>query len=160
VSGRAPLPIDFPSLAGVDVATGPAQVAAIPAPVITPMSSRVVGDRREVTVRITPQRAVRLLTLDLSAGGGRVTEARVQGTEVGRAALGTGRLRITYSGPPAQGIEVLLTVRGGGPLRFRATDGSTGLDGLPGYSPRPEGVGAAGTHSSDLVLVSTSTTLP
>jgi hypothetical protein len=118
-----------------------------------------VGDRREVTVRVTSQRAVRLLSLDLATGGGRVVAARVQGTDVGRAALGRERLRITYSGPPPQGIEVLLTVRGGAEVTLRATDGSTGLDGLPGYTPRPAGVTAAGTHSSDLVLVSTSTTL-
>jgi hypothetical protein len=88
-----------------------------------------------------------------------VTAASVLGTDVGAEALGRDRLRITYSGPPASGVEVLLTVRGGGPVTLRATDGSTGLDGLPGYTPRPAGVGAAGTHSSDLVLVSRSTAL-
>jgi hypothetical protein len=159
VSGRTPLPVDFPYLAGVDVATGRAQPADLPAPLVTATSSRVVGDRREVTVRVTPQRAVRLLSLDLTTPGGKVTSARVLGTDVGTAALGRDRLRITYSGPPAEGVELLLTVQGGGPVTLRATDGSTGLDGLPGYTPRPAGVMAAGTHSSDLVLVSTSVVL-
>jgi hypothetical protein len=159
VSGRTPLPVDFPYLSGVDVATGTAQPADLPAPSVTPISSRTVGDRREITLRVTPQRAVRLLSLDLSTGGGRVTAARVQGTEVGTAALGRDRLTITYNGPPAQGVEVLLTVQGGGALTLRSTDGSTGLDGLPGYTARPVGVTAAGTHSSDLLLVSASTTL-
>jgi hypothetical protein len=159
VSGREPLPVDLPFLAGADVATGSAQPAALPAPQISPLSDRVVGNRHEITVRITPQRAVRMLALDLSTGEGTVTAAQVQGTDVGRAALGRDRLRITYAGPPAQGIEVLVTVEGGRSLTLRATDGSDGLDGLPGYTPRPAGVAAAGTHSSDLVMVSTSTTL-
>jgi hypothetical protein len=159
VAGRTPLPLDFPFLAGADVATGKAQPAALAPPVITQEASRVVGDHREITVRVTPRRAVRLVALDLSARGGKVTAARVLGTDVGAAALGRNRLRITYSGPPAIGIEILLTVEGGGPVTLRATDGSTGLDGLPGYTPRPPGVGAAGTHGSDLVMVSTSTTL-
>jgi hypothetical protein len=42
---------------------------------------------------------------------------------------------------------------------LRVIDGSDGLDGLPGFEPRPEGVDAAGTHSSDLVLVSGTTAL-
>jgi hypothetical protein len=159
VSGRSPLPVDFPFLAGADVATGKAQPAALEPPLITQEADRVAGDRHEITVRITPRRAVRLVTLDLAVPRGRVTGARVLGTDVGKEALGGDRLRITYSGPPAGGIEVLLTVEGRGPVTLRATDGSTGLDGLPGYTPRPAGVGAAGTHSSDLVLVSTSTTL-
>ncbi|MCU1614777.1 MAG: rane metallopeptidase [Frankiales bacterium] len=159
VSGHSPLPVAFPFLAGADVSTGPARPAALPAPLVTPVGDRVVGARHEVTVRVLPRRPVRLLALDLSAGAGRITAARVQGTDVGRKALGGNRLRIIYSGPPAEGIEVLLTVEGAapaGPLTLRATDGSDGLDGLPGYAARPAGVTAAGTHSSDLVLVSTS----
>jgi hypothetical protein len=103
---------------------------------------------------------VRLVALDLTAPGGRVTAARVQGTEVGRAALGRDRLRITYAGPPPGGIEALLTITGGAAPQLRVTDGSDGLDGLPGYTPRPPGVQAAGTHGSDLVLVTAATRLP
>jgi hypothetical protein len=157
VSGRAPLPVDFPFLAGADVATGVARPAELPPPVITPEPVRVTGDHRELTLRIASARPARLLALDLTVPGGRVTAAQVLGTDVGATALGRDRLRITYSGPPAQGIQVLLTVQGGGPITARATDGSDGLDGLPGYTPRPAGVAAAGTHSSDLVMVSTST---
>jgi hypothetical protein len=52
-----------------------------------------------------------------------------------------------------------VTVDGDGPVDLRVTDGSDGLTGLPGYEPRPDGVDAAGTHSSDLVLVSATTSL-
>jgi hypothetical protein len=55
---------------------------------------------------------------------------------------------------------VQVTVQGGGVPELRLTDGSDGLDGLPGYGPRPPDVGAAGTHTSDLVLVSAPVALP
>ena len=48
------------------------------------------------------------------------------------------------------------SVRG---ARLRALDGSDGLADLPGFRPRPAGVGVAGTHTSDLLLVETSRTL-
>jgi hypothetical protein len=160
VTGRRPLPVDLPYLAGLDLATGKAQVADLPAPAVEVVSDRVVGDRHELTLRITPRRPVRLVALDLDTAGGRVTSARVLGTDVGRTALGRDRLRITYAGPPPGGIEALIMVTGGRALTLRVTDGSDGLDGLPGYTPRPPGVQAAGSHSSDLVLVTATVPLP
>jgi hypothetical protein len=50
-------------------------------------------------------------------------------------------------------------VAGGGSVALRVIDGSDGLDGLPGFDGRPDGVDAAGTHSSDLVLVAGATEL-
>jgi len=38
-------------------------------------------------------------------------------------------------------------------------DGSDGLDGLPGFVPRPEGVGKLGSHTSELVLVAKNHTI-
>jgi hypothetical protein len=32
-------------------------------------------------------------------------------------------------------------------------DGSDGLNGLPGFTPRPPGVGVLGSHTSELVIV-------
>jgi hypothetical protein len=160
VHGRTPVPVAFPFLEGADLATGPAQPAPLPAPVLSAADQRVVGSQREVTVRVTSRRAVRLVTLDLRAPGGRITAARVQGTDVPASSLGGDRLRITFSAPPAGGVEALFTVDGGAAPALRIADGSTGLDGLPGYAPRPPGVGAAGTHTSDLVLVSATAPLP
>jgi hypothetical protein len=62
--------------------------------------------------------------------------------------------------PPSGGVDAQLTVDGGSAPTLRLTDGSDGLDGLPGYRPRPPDVGAAGTHTSDLVLVSALVALP
>jgi hypothetical protein len=113
-----------------------------------------------LTVRVTPQRAgVRLLALDLSVDGGTVTRAQAAGRAVPDAALGKDHLWITFHAPPPDGLQVIFTVEGNGPASLRVMDGSDGLSGLPGFQPRPDGVDAAGTHSSDLVLVSATTPL-
>jgi hypothetical protein len=160
VTGRSTLPVDFPYLAGLDVATGPAQVADLPAPQVTLVSDGTVGGKRVITVRVTSQRpGVRLLMLDLGVDGGTVVRAQVAGRSVPDAALGEHHLRITFHAPPADGLQVIFTVAGGSAATLRVADGSDGLTGLPGFQPRPDGVGAAGTHSSDLVLVSATTPL-
>jgi hypothetical protein len=38
-------------------------------------------------------------------------------------------------------------------VTLRVTDGSDGLSGLPGFEPRPAGLGVEGSHDSELVLV-------
>jgi hypothetical protein len=112
-----------------------------------------------VSVRVTPRREVRLAVLDLRTGGGTVVGARAEARDVPADALGTDRLWLTFHAPPTGGVEATFTVEGGGPLTLRVVDGSDGLDGLPGFEPRPAGVDAAGTHSSDLVLVGATTDL-
>jgi len=160
VDGRATLPVDFPYLAGKDLTVGPAQVADLPAPLVSTESDAVVGGKRVLTVRVTPQRAgVRLLGVDLAVDGGKVTRAQAAGRAVPEVALGEDHLSITFHAPPADGLQVSFTIEGGGAATLRATDGSDGLSGLPGFQPRPVGVDVAGTHSSDLVLVSGTTPL-
>ncbi|MGY1772855.1 M20/M25/M40 family metallo-hydrolase [Blastococcus sp. SYSU D00813] len=153
------LPHDYPYLTGDPVATGPAEPADLPPSTVTVLADEVSGDRRTVTVRVTPQRDVRLVVLDLGTDGGEVTAARVQGRAVPGEALGGDRLWVTFHGPPDGGVEATVEVTGGGDLTLRTVDGSDGLDGLPGFEPRPEGVDAAGSHSSDLVVVGATTRL-
>ena len=111
-------------------------------------------------MRVTPQRErVRLLVLDLSTDGGSVVRGRVAGRPVAEAALGEERLWVTFHAPPADGLQASFTVAGDGPVSLRVVDGSDGLDGLPGFESRPDDVDAAGTHSSDLVVVAGTTEL-
>ncbi|MCV2491709.1 M28 family peptidase [Geodermatophilus sp. YIM 151500] len=158
VGGRADLPVDFPYLDG-ELAVGPAEVADLPPPEVAVVSDVVTGAGRQLTVRVDPRRDVRLLALELATDGGTVTGAQVQGRHVPEVALGGERLTVTFHAPPADGVEAVLTVEGGGSPSLRAVDGSDGLAGLPGFEPRPPGVDAAGTHSSDLVVVSRTTSL-
>jgi hypothetical protein len=124
------------------------------------VSDTRLGDQRQITVRVTPQRpGVRLLALDVRAEGGTIVRAQAAGRAVPDQALGLDRLWITFHAPPAGGLQATVTVEGDGPVDLRVVDGSDGLDGLPGFRPRPDGVDAAGTHSSDLVVVSATTPL-
>jgi len=61
------------------------------------------------------------------------------------------RFGLEFHAVPADGFELALVMTGPEPLRLRLIDGSDGLDGLPGFRPRPASVGVAGTHTSDLV---------
>lgn len=150
----------YPYLDGGDVRTGPADVADLPAPEVAVVSDAVVGERREITVRVTPRRPdVRLLTVELAIDGGTVERGRAGGRDVPDVALGEDRLRITFHAPPDDGLQATFSVTGNGKASLRVVDGSDGLDGLPGFEPRPEGVDAAGSHSSDLVLVAATTEL-
>ncbi|PZU43860.1 MAG: peptidase [Arsenicicoccus sp.] len=160
VDGPGDLGADYPYLAGRPVLTGAAEAADLPAPAVSVVSDEVLGDRRELTVRVTPQRDdVRLVDLDLAVDGGSVVRARVAGRAVPEPALGGDRLRLTFHAPPADGLLVSVTATGDAVVRLRATDGSDGLAGLPGYEPRPEGVDVAGAHGSDLLLVTAVTEL-
>jgi hypothetical protein len=160
VDHRGTLPVDLPYLAGQEMELGDAQPADLPAPTVTPVSDTVVGGKRRIIVRVTPQRpGVRLLGLDLHVDGGTVVRAQLAGWDVPDEALGGDSLRITFHAPPADGLRMSVTVEGKGEVTLRVTDGSDGLSGLPGYKPRPDGVDAAGTHSSDLVLVTATTSL-
>jgi hypothetical protein len=140
-------------------------VADLPAPEVTVASDSVIGNRREISVRVTPRRAgVRLLTLELTVDGGSVVASRVAGRAVPEQALGQHSLRITFHAPPDDGVQARFSLvgdvaAGKGSVSLRVIDGSDGLDGLPGFTPRPENVDAAGSHSSDLVLVSATTPL-
>jgi hypothetical protein len=91
--------------------------------------------------------------------GGTVVRGQLAGRTVPDEAIGSDSLRITFHAPPADGLQATFTVDGDGPVDLRVTDGSDGLSGLPGYQARPDGVDAAGTHSSDLVLVTATTPL-
>lgn len=161
VTARGQLPADLPPLSGDEVAFGSAEPAALPPARVEKLADAVVGGRREITVAVTPQRAgVRTVVLDVAAEGGAVVRARVAGRAVPDAALGGDSLTVTFHGPAADGVDVSLSIEGGGvPVFLRVTDGSTGLDGLPGLHPRPDGIVAAGTATSDLVLVSGTTSL-
>ncbi len=150
----------YPYLDHDDVRTGAADVAELPAPEVVVVSDAVVGERREITVRVTPRRpGVRLLTVELTVDGGTVERARVGGRAVPDVALGESRLRVTFHAPPDDGLQATFSVSGDGEAALRVIDGSDGLDDLPGFEPRPEGVDAAGSHSSDLVLVAATTDL-
>ncbi|MBL7257156.1 M28 family peptidase [Paractinoplanes lichenicola] len=144
----------LPSFGPEQVRTGDAPAAGLPAPLLTVESDTRTGETRTLKVRLKPQRQARLITLHVAAAtpvesatvGGRPMPAR----EPIDGAWGWG---FVFHAPPADGVEVTLTVRTAGEVKFRAMDGSDGLSQLPGFKSRPAAVGIVGSHTSELLAV-------
>jgi len=144
----------LPAFGDEKLLTGPAQAATLPAPLVAKTSDTTAGGVRTVGLRVTPQRAARLVTLHAGADA-EVATATVEGREVpvDRTAGGAWGFGFVFHAPPAAGVNVVLTVRAGSPLRIRAMDASDDLSALPGFRPRPTGVGVVGSHSSEMLAV-------
>lgn len=136
------------------VRTGPAEAASLPAPKLTVEQDSSEAGTRKLVLRLTPQRPVRLVSLHVGAGTP-VVSAEIAGQPVTPAEAADGKWGwgFVFHGPPADGIEVTLTVRAPGPVTFRAMDGSDGFGGVPGFKARPAGVGIVGSHTSELLAV-------
>ena len=143
----------FPLL-GTDVWTGQAEAADLPAPEVTTDSDTTTDGVRTLELTVTPQRDVRLVSLTIADGG--VQSAQIEGRDV---PVADGTLAAVFNAPPADGVHVTLTLSGDQEAVLQVADGSDGLEDLPGFEPRPTGVGILGSHTSELVLVGTTVTL-
>jgi hypothetical protein len=156
VTHHADLSKAFPLLQG-EKSVGPATPAQLPAPTLDLVSQSVDGSRRTVTVQLRPQREARLVFLGVpenvsvikAAAGGRAVPADALKKPFG----------LVFHAPGADGVMITMTFDTAQPVPLRAMAGSDGLDGLPGFKPRPPGVGIAGSHTSELVLVAKTYTL-
>ncbi|GAA2884803.1 aminopeptidase [Actinoplanes cyaneus] len=156
VSGDpGPVAEALPAFGDAELRTGPAQAAALPAPAVTKESETTAanGDR-VVTLLLKPQRTVRFTTLHVAAST-QVTGLTVAGRQIpaDKAAGGGWGAGFVFHAPPAEGVQVVLTIRGAGPVRVRAMDASDNLTEMPGFHARPAGVGVLGSHSSEMVAV-------
>ncbi|MDZ5444673.1 M28 family peptidase [Micromonospora sp. 4G57] len=148
---------EFPGLDDAELRSGPAQPADLPAPKLEVLSDTGDGDVRLLRLRVTPQRQVRLLTVHVDGDTAEVLSAAAEGrmsSFSGPSPNLPWTAGLTFHAPPPQGIEVALKLlRKDQRVRVRVMDVSDGLDGLPGFRPRPAGVGVAGSHSSDMLAV-------
>lgn len=149
VSGSSDVSAPF-GLFDRPVATGPAAAADLAAPAVAVVNDSTSDGHRSLTLTITSQRPVRLIYLDLP--GSVVRRATIEGREVPADELGGG-FGVVFHGPPPDGLTVELEVESAAPTVIRVMDGSDGLDGLTGFTPRPDGVGIQGSHTSELVVV-------
>lgn len=65
----------------------------------------------------------------------------------------TGKFGVLFHAPPPGGLVMTVVLAADGPAQVRVMDGSDGLNGLPGFTPRPPGIGVQGSHLTELVLV-------
>ncbi|MGW3789813.1 M28 family peptidase [Micromonospora arida] len=155
VDGVTDVGDDFPGLGDAELRAGPAQAANLPAPKLEVVADATAGGERTLRLRLTPQRVARIATLHVDTSTATVLRAEVAGRSVpveprdGKWGFG-----LVFHAPPAEGIEVTLTVRPiAGQVALRAMDASDGLDALPGFRPRPPAVGVVGSHSSEMLAV-------
>ena len=156
VTRREDLTTTFPMLRGRGAGTATVGDAR-PAP-LAPAEVRLVGASvergdRQLRLRITSARGARVLQLTQQQG--RVLTATARGREV---PIGD-RFELRFHALPAEGLDLDLRVQGTGPLRLRVEDASDGLDSLPGFVPRPEGVSALGGHTAETTIVARTVTL-
>jgi Peptidase family M28 len=156
-SGREDLSAQFP-LIGDSVATGRATVADLAAPTVSVVSESVTGGRRTVTFDLVSHRTVRLTYFGVVSGGP-VSAATIDGRQLPGNQLAN-PFGVLFHAPPDGTLRVTLALDGTGPLKLRVMDGSDGLADLPGFTPRPADVTIAGTHTSDMVLVADTVTVP
>ena len=150
VSGSEDLTKEFPPLSDESVLTGKATAADLPAPTVTVVSDTSAGGHRTLVLLVKPQRSVRLVYV--AVDGAKALSATVDGRDVPPANL-TGGFNVLFHAPPAGGLPVTVTLDRTGPVKVRVMDGSDGLTGLPGFTPRPADIGVEGSHVSDLALV-------
>ncbi|PWR06791.1 peptidase, partial [Micromonospora acroterricola] len=155
VDGVTDVGDDFPGLGDGELRTGPAQPASLPAPKLEVLGDSGSDGVRTLRLRLTPQRAVRLATLHVDTSTATVLRAEVAGRSVPvEPREGKWGFGLVFHAPPAEGIEVTLTLRPiAGQVALRAMDASDGLDALPGFRPRPSAVGVVGSHSSEMLAV-------
>jgi hypothetical protein len=144
LSGKFPL-LSKPLLAG------PADAADLTEPSLTVTADQTFAGKRSITVLIKPQRQVRLAYLKVVSDQP-VARAVADGRQLPDDQVGP-HASILFHAPPPQGLSVSLLFDGTGPVTLRVLDGSDGLSNLPGFQPRPAGVGVEGSHTSELVLV-------
>ncbi|PZF83391.1 M28 family peptidase, partial [Micromonospora deserti] len=145
---------DFPGLGDTELRAGPAPAANLPAPELEVLADTTAGAERTLRLRLTPQRPVRLASLHVDTATAAVLHAEVAGRSVPvEAREGRWGFGVVFHAPPAEGIELTLTVTPtAGQVALRAMDASDGLDALPGFRPRPPDVGIAGAGPAALAI--------
>lgn len=116
--------------------TGPASAADLRAPEVNIVSDQTSAGTRDLTLRVVPQRTVRMLFLQL-APSVKVNAATVAGRAVPEDRLGdAGRpFQLLFYAPPEEGVEIALSIDDAGPVSMRVMDASDGLERLPGFKP-------------------------
>jgi hypothetical protein len=145
----------LPAFGDEELLSGPAPAwADLAAPALTLIDDSAAGADRTLRLKLEPRRPARFVTLHTAADV-TVTRATVGGrpVEVSGAAGGGWGFGFVFHAPPAEGVEITLTVRGTGPVKFRAMDATDDVTAVPGFKPRPAGVGVLGSHSSEMVAV-------
>lgn len=157
-SGHSALTEPFPWVDFGPVRTGSAAPASLGAPEATVIDDHAEGDSRVVKVRLRSAREAPVLSLYVDQP---VTDATVADLELTDAAApeeGPWAFGLEIQAPPPGGVVVTLHMVDSDTARMRVVDHSYGLDDVPGFTPRPAGIGVS-MAPSDVVSVGHTITL-
>ncbi len=146
---------------GDSARTGLADPADLAAPEVAVLDDRLDGDVRVLEVRVRSAREAPVVTLYSDRP---VTAATVDGlplADITDRENGPWAFGLEIHGPSTDGVVVTLRVENGGSeaIGLRVVDHTYGLDDVPGFTPRPTGVGIA-MAPSDVVSVGRSLPVP
>lgn len=153
VSEKQDLSAQFPLLPA-DTTVGPAAAADLAAPKVEVVSDTTNADgTRSLQLNIVPQRESRLVFIQLPGADVRSASA------AGRTIPAQDEFELLFQAVPEKGLVLDLVLGSDSPLTVRVMDGSDDLSVLPGFVPRPEGVGIEGSHISEMTLVARTVTV-
>jgi len=132
---------------------GPAAYTEATPPVVEMVSDQHGDNTRTVRLKISSPRHASLVVVALDAGA-KLLAASVNGHDLGVASgsVPPSGLRLAFIAPRDQGEELVCTVQGKGVLPVTAIDQSYGLQGLPGFTPRPGSYIPGGRESDSFFL--------
>lgn len=142
---------------------GDAPLAPVSAPEVSVLEDRAENGGRLLRLRASSKRQAAAMSIFVDAT---VQQATVNGKPVREGAEQSESVpgkswELHYCAPPAEGIELILSVKSTEPLRMVVVDESRGLPELPGsvYKPRPEDTISSPVLPSDLTFVRKTFTL-
>jgi hypothetical protein len=110
--------------------SGPASLAQVTPPVVTVAEDRWDGDIRMLRLRVSSPEAARV-EASVDTASHAVTSATVEGVRMNGSPV------FGFVGMPPGGIDVVLHVRGDGPVPLRVEATYSGLPQVPELAPRP-----------------------
>jgi hypothetical protein len=142
---------------------GDAPVASVNAPEVSVLEDKAENGGRLLRLRVSSPRQAAVMSISVDAT---VQQATVNGKPVREGAEQSESVpgknwTLHYCAPPAEGIELTLSLKSMEPIRMVVVDESRGLPELPGsvYKPRPEHTISSPVLPSDLTFVRKTFTL-
>lgn len=151
---RAKLPGFYPEWHQAELLQHEAPVLPLAQPEARLVESTVAGDTRTLLLRISSPRPSRVLSLSADA---EIVESWVNGKKLGDPRMARfnpgGKWKLTYSNPPAEGIELKLAVRGPLALKLSVVSRAPGLPEIPGKTFARRPADSMPQHFGDETLV-------
>jgi hypothetical protein len=149
--------------AGEGYLKGTAPVASLSAPEVSVLEDRADNGGRLLHLRVNSPRQAAIMSIFVDATVQRaVVNGKLvrEGAEQSESTPGK-RWTLHYCAPPAEGIELTLSLKSIGPVSVIVVDESRGLPELPGsvYQPRPDHTISSPVLPSDLTFVRKTFTL-